>query len=192
MSNTVKIGTFKDGTQIKPSANNPKFGALLLTQEVLVFSGRFINMRSRNAIMSAEIPTLEAAIAMEQANGGIPGKVVVLEYVESEVPQEIKDEFYNENEDEDVNIERFLKKTGNDEFAIELTKDGENILRFTKFDATATMQDIFVAHDNSEEASEAAVSRNEHEKSLIEEMQGEDDEKLGNKETVKKTAAKGK
>lgn len=184
MSNTVKVGTFKDGSQIRQSANNPKFGALLLTQEVLVFSGRFINMRSRNAIMSAEIPTLKATIAMDKANGGIPGKVVVLEYVESEVPQEIKDEFYDSKADEEDNIERFLKKTGDDEFGIELTKDGENILRFTKFDATATMQDVFVAHDNTDEASEAAIARNEHEKSLLEEMQG-DDKNLGNKETAK-------
>jgi hypothetical protein len=76
----------------------------------------------------------------------LPGAIVVKEYLESEVPEDIALKFFNKELAYEDQIAPYVKRAGAD--GIELTYGGERILRFTSYDGAGTDSDIKVAHDN--------------------------------------------
>jgi hypothetical protein len=88
---------------------------------------------------------LEKFVQVYGKSGAIPGRIVVKEFVESEVPENFASRFNKNLAYEDA-IAPYVKRAGKD--GIELTLGGERILRFTDYDGSGNDQDIRVAHDN--------------------------------------------
>lgn len=147
------------GTLINQFPNSADKGYIKVEQNSLEFGKGWAKTLTRTALIKGDFPTLEAIIRSAGPKKELPGRIVVQEFVQSEVPEQLKRDFYNQNaEDEEEALAPYVKKAGSDEDALELTVGGERILRFASYDPTGTGVDIKVAHDNGAEVSAQRVS----------------------------------
>lgn len=133
--------------KINPFKNNPEKGYIILEQSQIDYSMGWANAEIRTCTLKANIDLLEQII-----NTPLKGRIVVREYLESEIeegdiPLEIQK--YLENE---KNYESSIKRTAKN--GIELTRDGELIFRFSTYDPTGLVEDRFINHDNDDEVKE--------------------------------------
>lgn len=104
----------------------------------------FVNDEERYYSQIGKIKGLTALLRelADLDNGTIEGRLVVHEFIESEIPEEYEDMFFNSKDDDPK--EKYRKKTGKDgEY---LLSKGEQIFRFVLwvFDDT---KNIYVKHD---------------------------------------------
>lgn len=134
--------------KINPFKDKPGKGYIILEQSQVDYYMGWANVEIRTCTLKGNIEVLEQII-----NTPLRGKIVVREYLESEIeegdiiPLEIKK--YLENE---KNYESSIKKTAKD--GIELTRDGELIFRFSTYDPTGLIGDRFIDHNNNDEIRE--------------------------------------
>lgn len=135
------------------SKTEPK-GFLLLSATRIEFGKGWASPVKRTCLYKGTIEVLEAIIEQAGPSLTLPGKIIVREYVVSEIPQSVKDDFFQKNEDitEDEQLAPYLKTTGGDN-PIGLTLEGEPIARFTYYDHVGVDEDVTVAHDNGGEIS---------------------------------------
>jgi hypothetical protein len=156
MTQVKIVPNSKTGSVITAYQNNPKFGYVQLEQSAKVFEGNWIRKTKRTTLLRAEMEVLSEFIA-EQKSLFLSGKIVVKEYLESEVPQEVVERFLNKSVDYETAIEPYVKRAGQD--GVQLTYGGERILRFTSYDASGNDTDSRIAHDNVEAVRESASAR---------------------------------
>ena len=149
MSN-VRILPGKKGTVVSAYEKNADFGYVQLEQSAIVQTGGWIREVKRTCLLRGKTATLEAFVGASRGLQ-LPGKLVSLEYLESQVPADIAKEYLRDDVSFEEAIEPYLKRAGAD--GVALTCDGERILRFTKWDATDVMADVRVMHDNQAEVS---------------------------------------
>lgn len=143
--NKVQIKPSETGAIINAYKNNPAYGYITLQSEEMSVEGGWVRNKVRSALLRAEVALLEKFVQVYGKSGAIPGRIVVKEFVESEVPENFASRF-NKNLAYEDSIAPYVKRAGKD--GIELTLGGERILRFTDYDASGADQDVRVAHDN--------------------------------------------
>ena len=133
--------------KINPFKDKPGKGYIILEQSEIDYSMGWANAKIRTCTLKGNIEVLEQIV-----NTPLRGKIVIREYLESEIedgniPLEIQK--YLENE---KNYESSIKRTAKD--GIELTRDGELIFKFSTYDPTGLVEDRFIDHDNNDEVKE--------------------------------------
>lgn len=147
MSN-VRIVPGKKGSVVTAYENNADFGYVQLEQSAIVQTGGWIREVKRTCLLRGKTATLEAFV--NSAKGlQLPGKIVVFEYLESQVPADVAKEYLRDDVSFEEAIDPYIKRAGAD--GIALTANGERILRFAKWDSTDQLTDIRVVHDNQAE-----------------------------------------
>ena len=147
MSN-VRIVPGKKGSVVTAYENNADFGYVQLEQSAIVQTGGWIREVKRTCLLRGKTATLEAFV--NSAKGlQLPGKIVVFEYLESQVPADVAKEHLRDDVSFEEAIDPYIKRAGAD--GIALTANGERILRFAKWDSTDQLTDIRVVHDNQAE-----------------------------------------
>jgi hypothetical protein len=155
MNNSVHIKPSADGSIINVYKNNPEFGYIQLRSVEKTFEGNWIRKKERNCLIRAEVELLEEFLQEEGKTGTLPGRIVVNEFTESQLPENYQSRL-DKNKDWEEAIEPFLKRAGKD--GILLTNGGERILRFTDYDRSGKSQDTTVAHDNVSAIQEARAA----------------------------------
>jgi hypothetical protein len=124
-------------------------GYVVLTEESDEISGQWLNGETKSCLMKGAMPKLQKLVD-KYGKTGLPGKLVVREYVQSEVPLEDFKNFLGDDYMTDFSKKAeasgLMKRAGNK--GVWLTLEGEPIWRFTEYDPTGTRADIKVQHDN--------------------------------------------
>ena len=149
---TIKIMPNKDGQLVTVSTKNPLWGSLRLasSETAIDAASGFLRTNSKSFLVKDKVENL-GAFLQAYPNGTVPGKLITVEFLESEAPAEFN-KLLNKNLSQEEAIASYIKKAGQDGPA--LTVQGERILRYTKYDVTGKQFDITVAHDNGEDVAE--------------------------------------
>jgi hypothetical protein len=147
MSN-VRIVPGKKGSVVTAYENNADFGYVQLEQSALVQNGGWIREVKRTCLLRGKTATLEQFVNSVKGLQ-LPGKLVVFEFLESQVPADIAKEYLRDDVSFEEAIDPYIKRAGAD--GIALMSNGERILRFVKWDDADRMTDLRVAHDNQAE-----------------------------------------
>jgi hypothetical protein len=160
----VKLQPTESGALFTASKNNPEYGYIQVRQSTLKSSvGRWAETEERSALILGTIPALRTIIT-EAKGGELPGKIVVWEWPQSEVPDQIHNEIMGKRTDEEAAYKRYFKRAGKD--GIFLTKDGERIVRYAFWDKSGEVADIICTHDNGEAIRQARAAKAEKEAEL--------------------------
>ena len=145
--NKVFIAPSETGALVNAYQSNPEYGYITVKSEELQLVSGSVRRRSRSALIRGEVKDLTAFVKTFAKAGMLDGKIVVREFLESELPASYKARISTKMEWEDA-IASYVKRAGQD--GIECTVGGERILRFADYDPTGQEQDMFVQHDNQE------------------------------------------
>ena len=156
MTQVQIVPNAKTGSVISAYQNNPEYGYVQLQQTAMVIDGGWVREVKRSTLLRAKMELLNKFIAGNK-NLSLPGKIVVKEFLESEVPADMAERFFNKNVDYETSIEPYVKRAGQD--GVELTQGGERIIRFSVYDNTAQDNDVMVAHDNVDAVRESIASK---------------------------------
>lgn len=134
-----------NGLVVRASQNDTTTGFIVLQSKKVQVRGRRAKTVKRSCYISGTLEDLQDLQAY-WATEGISGKIVVREYVKSQVP----DEFIVKNrETKAADWSRMQAKRAGNEGPV-LTLAGEPIYRFAIYDETGDMPDIIVEHDNGD------------------------------------------
>jgi hypothetical protein len=146
----------KTGSVVTAYQNNPEFGYVQLQQTAMTIDGGWVREAKRSTLLRAKMELLSKFIAGNKTLA-LPGNIVVKEYAESDVPEDMAARFFNKSVDYEASIEPYVKRAGQD--GIELTNGGERIIRFSVYDPSGKDTDVTVAHDNVAEVRESIAAR---------------------------------
>jgi len=155
----VKLQPTESGALFTASKNNPEYGFIQVRQSTLKMGGgRWAESEERSALVLGTIPVLKQII--QSAKGGeLPGRIVVMEWPQSEVPAHIHKEIMGKNTDEEKAYKRYFKRAGKD--GMFCTVGGERIVAYKYWDQTGEVQDIRCAHDNGDAIRQAYAAAKE-------------------------------
>jgi len=145
MSQVRIVANAKTSNLITGYKNNAEYGYIQLEQTAMsIASNGWIRESKRVCILRAKTEQLKTFV---NANKSLllPGKIVIKEYLESELPDTVA-ESLNKNVDYETRIASYIKRAGVD--GDELTLGGERILRFSNYDPTGNEVDVLIQHDN--------------------------------------------
>lgn len=154
MTQVQIVPNSKTGSVITAYQNNPEFGYVQLQQTAMVVDGGWVREVKRSTLLRAKMDLLQKFVAGNKSLT-LPGKIVVKEYLESEVPADMAERFFNKNVDYEAAVEPFIKRAGQD--GVELTQGGERIIRFSVYDHSGNDTDLRVAHDNVDAVRESSA-----------------------------------
>lgn len=150
--NTVKIQPSASGSLVTAfKKNGGKNGYVHVTQTTTEFDNGWLREKKRSALIKGDVKLLTTLVSTAK-NGELPGRICVQEWVESALPEAVKNRLVGKDQDYDDAIDGYIKRAGED--GIELTCGGERIVRYASFDPTCQMEDIKVSHDNQDEVAE--------------------------------------
>jgi len=146
-----------NGLVVRASQNDTTTGFIVLQSKKVQVRGRRAKTVKRSCYISGTLEDL-ADLQAYWATEGISGKIVVREYVKSQVPNEF---IVKNRETKLPDWSRMTPKRAGNEGPV-LTLAGEPIYRFAIYDETGEMSDIIVDHDNSDavKAYQAAAAAN--------------------------------
>lgn len=145
--NKVFIAPSETGALVNAYQSNPEYGYITVKSEELQLVSGSVRRKSRSALIRGEVKDLTAFVKTFAKSGMLDGKIVVREFLESELPASYKSRISTKMPWEDA-IASYVKRAGQD--GVECTVGGERILRFADYDPTGSEQDTFVQHDNQE------------------------------------------
>ena len=145
MSQVQIVPNSKTGSVITAYQNNAEYGYVQLQQTAITVDGGWVRESKRSTLLRAKIDLLTKFVSAHKSLQ-LPGAIVIKEYLESEVPQDVMAKFLNKELAYEDAIAPYVKRAGAD--GIELTVGGERILRFTSYDNSGTDTDVKVSHDN--------------------------------------------
>jgi hypothetical protein len=154
---TLKFVPNAEGTLISISKRNPNFGWIRLASEEIILDSvtGFPKISKKSFLIKQEISNLELFLSA-YPNGTMPGKLIVVEFTESQAPAEFK-KLINDKIPYEEAIASFVKRA--DSAGPELTLNGERIFRYTKYSPKLDVYDELVAHDNVEEVKAYMASK---------------------------------
>lgn len=193
----VKVVMNKDtGLAITAYEKNPEFGFLQVEEaQVQMRSMSWVGKTRRTALIKGDVESLKVWFNENVKAGKLPGQIVVKEFQEDAVPEDIYREFIGDTEVRDYEeaVKPFVKRAGKEVDGIEavpLTIGGSRILRFSFYDESGEMEDEKVQHDNGQDVAEQSRQRRA---AAVLKMQAEQAEaiKAAAKETEKSLAGAG-
>ena len=148
----IKIMSNKDKQMITVSTKNPEWGTVRLasSESSIDSASGFRKVSSKSFLVKDKVENLVLFLE-DYPNGFVPGKLVTVEFLESEAPSEFS-KLLNKNLSYEEAISSYIKRAGQD--GPELTVQGERILRYTKYDEASKLFDTTISHDNVEEVAE--------------------------------------
>jgi hypothetical protein len=149
---TIRIVPGKTGSVVTAYPSNADFAYVQLEQSAITQSGGWIREVKRTTLLRGKTTTLEAFVKSHK-DLTLSGNIIVSEYLESQIPAAVAKENLRNDVSFEEAISSYVKRAGEDGPA--LTKSGERIVRFAKWDPTGSMMDTRVEHDNQEEIARA-------------------------------------
>tara|TARA_Y100000385_G_scaffold291279_1_gene368307 strand:+ start:2224 stop:2721 length:498 start_codon:yes stop_codon:yes gene_type:complete len=147
--NKVQITPNKEtGALVSSYTNNPQFGYVLLTQKSTSFQAGWLREVVKRGIIKGDVKALEGFV-QDNPTLQLEGKLVVKEYVESNVPADLASQFFDKTLSYEKQIKTYIKTAG--EGGPALKSDNERILRFTVWDESGSGTDNKISHENVEE-----------------------------------------
>lgn len=145
----IQIMPNKAGQMITVSTKNPEWGSIRLASSEMAIDAAsgFMKNNSKSFLVKDKVINLGKFLEA-YPTAVVPGKLVTVEFLESETPAEFS-KLLNKNVTHEEAIASYVKRAGAD--GPELTVQGERILRYTKYDAASKLFDTIVSHDNVEE-----------------------------------------
>lgn len=140
----VIIKPTESGALISTYKNSTTQGYVTLHSEEINAYGNVIPNSLRSVLLRAEVTLLEKFLDRFGKEDQLPGRIVVKEFLESQIPDNYMSRL-NKNLDYEDSIAPFVKRNGKDR--VELTLGGERILRFTEYDATGNVKDEFIPNE---------------------------------------------
>lgn len=129
------------------SEGKTQWGYMHLRSEQTSFRNGILNTESRNCLVRGPLEGLQAVVKANPT-GTMPGKIQVIECLESNIPAncraQINQKLVDAGEIEEA-LKGFIKTAGSNGDV--LLKDGERILRFQIYDETGSLNDIRIQHD---------------------------------------------
>lgn len=114
-----------------------------------------VETKRRTALIKGREKDLNNFLKKNKGSLIFPGRIVIQEFKESEIPQNFADEFFGDLEsglrDPDEAIAPYIKKSNAD--GVELLRDGERIFSFKFYteEDESVYSDIILTHDNRDE-----------------------------------------
>lgn len=144
---------------ITPYAESPEFGYCVVQSSDKIIRAGWISDTKRSAIIKAKIETLKEYISAFSKDGiNLPGRIAVNEFREDELPKSFESRMNQKELDFEKRIKPFVKLSGKN--GIELTSQGQRILRFCDYDSTGLLADNLIEHDNGIEIRATKVKTN--------------------------------
>ncbi len=162
MENQVSIKRNDDGSIVTPFNGNPKYGYVVLTSVQIVVQSGWARKKERSTLMKGECDILNVMFASVST---LPGKIVVTECLEDNIPSKFSAQFDKEKSLEE-NIDPYIKRAGKD--GPVLMNSGKRILRFTEYSDDVSIADGRIAHENGDEVKAHAVAQAESKAELPE------------------------
>jgi hypothetical protein len=146
---TVKFMPNEAGALITASKKNPSFGWIRVASEETILDAvtGFPKTAKKSFLIKGQIENLTSFLAL-YPNGVMPGKLINIEFLESQAPAEFK-KLINDKIPYEEAIASYIKRP--DAFGPEMTLEGERILKYTKYSPKLDVYDELIAHDNTEE-----------------------------------------
>lgn len=164
----LKLKPFSDGVLIRKYQSNPSFGYVVLESDepyldltiysseyFLELKGDLSKLPNRQAILRASFETLKKLV--ENVNyKELPGRIRVMEYLENEVPDNVKTQFIRDDIAYEEAISPYIKKhqykthfrLKKNDASIVLKSQGQRILHFKEW-SMEYKEDIFISkYDN--------------------------------------------
>lgn len=163
MSQVQIIPNSTTGSLITPFKNKPEYGYLQLSQSSMIPEGTWIRERKRSTLLRAKCDVLQRFVQSNKTLS-LPGHIVIKEYLESEVPESLFEQFANKSLPASEALDSFVKRAGQD--GVELCVDGERIIRFSVYDPTGQDHDVYVQHNNTDAVREFNAARSAKNASL--------------------------
>lgn len=149
----------KTGALVNPYQSNPLYGYVQLQQTSRAIVNGWVREKKRSTLLRGTVEMLNSFVK-ENKSLTVPGKIVTQEFLESAVPADLVAAYMDNSKEQEEMIAPFIKRTGND--GVELTYGGERIIRFSIYDESGSLTDIYVAHDNVDAVREAVSTRAEN------------------------------
>lgn len=163
MSN-VTITPTKEGNLVTPYSGNAEFGYLMLSQSKSTFDAGWLKEVTNRTIIKGSTAALEGFV---QSNPSLelPGNLVVKEFVEGNIPEQIAKAHFDDSLTYEEQIEGYIKRAGSEGPA--LVVGDKKILRFILWDNTGIEVDVPVQHTNSAEVASYNAVKAEQEKAEL-------------------------
>lgn len=155
----VKVVADDKGLRVRPYESNPELGYVQVQEvEIANSSLTWKRRRKRTALVKGNVDVLQDWLA-EYKGATLPGKIVIQEFLEDEIPDNIRREFFPSEDSANFDdiYESYVKRAGDD--GVELMSDDQRIFRFQIYDEFDELEDIFVKHENSDQVRQAARER---------------------------------
>jgi len=145
MANSVAIKTNSKGAFVNVYSSNAGFGYIVLESNSISTVGGWVRESKRTCLIRGTVETLEKLVAHAPGKQ-LPGRIAVREYLEDAIPQDIAARELRDDVSLEEALAPYFKRAGQD--GVILSKDGKRIVRFTEYDASGTIQDVTLSHDN--------------------------------------------
>ena len=144
-TNAVNIKANDKGAFVNVYTSNKEFGYIVLESNSISTVGGWVRESKRTCLIRGYVETLEKLVGAAPGKQ-MPGRIAVREYLEDAIPQDIAARELRDDVTLEEALKPYFKRAGQD--GVILTKDGKRIVRFTEYDASGTVQDITLSHDN--------------------------------------------
>lgn len=144
----VRIKPTETGALITAYMNNTTYGYITLNSEEMNANGEVKPNSLRAKILRAEIQLLEKFIDRFGKLDQLPGRIVVKEFLESQVPKDYMSRL-NKNLAYEDSIAPYVKRAGKDGELLEAAQTiwGERILHFTDYDDSGNVKDELIPNE---------------------------------------------
>jgi hypothetical protein len=146
----VKVLPDDKGLRIRPYESNPELGFVQVQEvEIANSSLTWKRRRKRTALVKGNVDVLQDWLA-EYKGTTLPGKIVIQEYLEEEIPDDLRREFFPREDAPNFDdiYESYVKRAGDD--GVELMSDDQRIFRFQIYDEFDDMEDKFINPEEEE------------------------------------------
>jgi hypothetical protein len=164
MSYNVKIKMSEFGTAVHSYPNTTEYGYLKLEEIAFAFEGGWLRPRTRTALLRGAPAELDAMVRGISIANALPGRIVVNEFLESEIPANFESYLNKTLPTREAQLDSFYKRAGSG--GPVLCLGGERIVRFSNYDHSGVAVDTTVAHDNVEAIAEYRTAQQAAEPAL--------------------------
>jgi len=143
-----------DGSYVRAYENDPSEGYIVLLQRrfktIPMFGSTKITQSVRQCLYSGPIAVLNEIINMWSESGKVPGQIVSVDRLYSELPESVRNS---------KNLNKNAKTAGKD--GVPLTLGGEQIYQTRYYTEDMDVHDVRIQHDNTEAVQQQVRERRE-------------------------------
>lgn len=146
----VKVVPDDKGLRVRPYESNPELGFVQVQEvEIANSSLTWKRRRKRTALVKGNVDVLQDWLA-EYKGTTLSGKIVIQEYLEEEIPDDLRREFFPREDAPNFDdiYESYVKRAGDD--GVELMSDDQRIFRFQIYDEFDELEDKFINPEEEE------------------------------------------